>query len=38
MSNILKIKCPDCGNIFDAGSAFNDHVEKTRKEEKIKAE
>ena len=28
MSNILKIKCPDCGNIFDAGSAFNDHVEK----------
>ncbi len=38
MSNIFKITCPGCGKTFDAGSAFNAHVEKTRKEEKIKAE
>lgn len=38
MSNILKIKCPDCGNVFDAGSALNTYVEKIKKEEQIKAE
>ena len=38
MSNIFKITCPGCGKSFDAGSAFNAHVEKTRKEEQIKAQ
>ena len=40
MSEIFKIECPKCGEKFDAGSAFNAHLESTKKnqEEKIKKE
>jgi len=38
MSNIFKITCPRCKKIFDAGSAFNAHIESTKKEEAKKAE
>ena len=40
MSEIFKIECPECGEKFDAGSAFNVHLESTKKqqEEKIKKE
>ena len=40
MSEILKIECPKCGKKFDAGSAFNAHIESTKKqqEEIIKKE
>ena len=40
MSEIFKIECPECGEKFDAGSAFNAHLENTKKqqEEKIKKE
>ena len=40
MSEILKIECPECGKKFDAGSAFNAHIESTKKqqEEIIKKE
>ena len=38
MNNIFKITCPKCKKIFDAGSAFNAHIESTKKEEAKKAE
>ena len=37
MSNIFKITCPRCKKLFDAGSAFNAHIESTRKEDAKKA-
>ncbi len=33
MSEILKIECPKCGKRFDAGSAFNAHIESTKKQQ-----
>ena len=38
MSEVLKITCPRCKKVFDAGSAFNAHIESTKKEEAKKAE
>jgi hypothetical protein len=42
MSDILKINCPKCGKEFDAGTAFNTHVDNAKKEQeeniKIEAE
>ena len=38
MSNIFKITCPRCKKLFDAGSAFNAHIESAKKEEAKKAE
>ena len=37
MSEVLKITCPRCKKVFDAGSAFNAHIESTKKEEAKKA-
>ena len=33
MSKIFKIECPKCGEEFDAGSAFNSHVENAKKQQ-----
>ena len=42
MNDILKINCPKCGKEFDAGTAFNTHVDNAKKEQeeniKIEAE
>ena len=40
MSEVFKIECPECGEKFDAGSAFNAHIESAKKqqEETIKKE
>ena len=38
MSDAFKITCPRCKKVFDAGSAFNAHIESTKKEEAKKAE
>mgnify|MGYP000091285141 FL=1 len=38
MSEVYKITCPRCKKVFDAGSAFNAHIESTKKEEAKKAE
>ena len=39
MSNILKITCPKCKVIFDAGDAFNTHFKNAQieSEKKLKA-
>ena len=36
MSDIFKIECPECGKKFDAGSAFNRHIENAKKEQEDK--
>ena len=36
MSETFKIKCPECGEEFDAGSVFNSHMEHSIKTEKEK--
>lgn len=33
MSKIFKIECPKCGEEFDAGSAFNSHIENAKKQQ-----
>ena len=33
MSEVFKIECPECGEKFDAGSAFNAHIESTKKQQ-----
>ena len=33
MSEVFKIQCPECGEKFDAGSAFNAHIESTKKQQ-----
>ena len=38
MSDAFKITCPRCKKVFDAGSAFNAHIESTKKEEAKKQE
>ena len=38
MSDAFKITCPRCKKVFDAGSAFNAHIESAKKEEAKKAE
>ena len=37
MSEILKINCPQCGKEFDAGTAFNAHLDNAKKEQKKEA-
>ena len=37
MSEILKINCPECGKEFDAGTAFNAHLDNAKKEQEKKA-
>ncbi len=34
MSDAFKIECPECGKEFDAGSAFNTHMQNSINEEK----
>ena len=36
MSNSLKITCPNCQETFDAGSAFNDHINQAKLENEKK--
>lgn len=37
MSKISKINCPECGKEFDAGTAFNVHLDNAKKEQEKKA-
>jgi len=37
MSEILKINCPECGKEFDAGTAFNAHLDNAKKEQEKEA-
>ena len=36
MSKISKINCPECGKEFDAGTAFNVHLDNAKKDQEKK--